>query len=158
MVHAFSLGAALGILWLLLSGHYDPLMLGLGFLSICGALVVAHRMAVVDHESVPLQLRLRGLRYWPWLAKEIAKANWDVTRIVLSRSGRGTPTLLWLESAQRSDLGQVIYANSITLTPGTISVVVERDRILVHALTREMAAGLETGEMHDRVRALEVPG
>jgi multicomponent Na+:H+ antiporter subunit E len=158
MVHAFSLGAALAVLWLLLSGHYDPLMLGLGFLSVCGALVVARRMAVIDHESVPLQLRLRGLHYWPWLAKEIAKANLDVTRIVLSRSGRGTPTLLWLNSTQRSDLGQVIYANSITLTPGTVSVLVERERILVHALTREMADSLETGEMHDRVRALEVSG
>jgi multicomponent Na+:H+ antiporter subunit E len=158
MVHALGLGVALGLLWLLLSGHYDPLMLGLGFLSVCGALVVARRMAVVDHESVPLRLRLRGLRYWPWLAKEIAKANLDVARIVLSRSGRGTPTMLWLNSTQRSDLGQVIYANSITLTPGTISVVVERDRILVHALTREMADGLESGDMHDRVLALEVPG
>lgn len=156
MVHAFGLGGALALLWLLMSGHYGPLMLSLGFLSVCGAVWIAHRMEVVDHESVPIHLRLRGLLYWPWLAWEIAKANWDVTKVVLGRKGGWTPTLLWLQSRQRSDLAQVIYANSITLTPGTISVLVEPDRILVHALTRAGAEALETDDMHDRVRALDV--
>lgn len=155
MIHAISLAAALAALWLLLSGHYDPIMLSLGALSVGAALAMAQRMRVVDYESVPIHLRFRGFRYWPWLGLEIWKANLDVAKVVLGRRGRATPTLLWLPSALRSDLGQVIYANSITLTPGTISVLVEPHRILVHALTRDMADGLEGGDMHRRVRTLE---
>lgn len=157
MVHTLSLGGVLGGLWLLLSGHYDPLSLTFGIISVCAVLILVHRMEVVDRESVPLHLRLRGIRYWPWLAKEIIKANLDVAKVVLGRATRCSPTLLWLPSRQTTDLGQVIYANSITLTPGTVSVLVERDRILVHALTRDMADGLLSGEMDERVRQLEGP-
>lgn len=155
MVHALSLSAALSALWLLLSGHYEPAYLALGLLSVCLALGLAYRMELVDRESVPIHLRLSGLGYWPWLAKEIAKANLDVTRVVFGPRARLSPTFLWLKTRQRSDLGQVIYANSITLTPGTVSVVVECERILVHALTRDAAAGLETGDMDLRVCRLE---
>lgn len=156
MLHALSLSAALCALWLLLSGHYEPVYLGLGVVSVCLALGLAYRMELVDHESVPVHLRLSGLGYWPWLAKEVAKANLDVTRVVLGPCVRMSPTLLWVKTRQPSDLGQVIYANSITLTPGTVSVVVECGRILVHSLTREGADGLETGDMDRRVRRLEV--
>jgi multicomponent Na+:H+ antiporter subunit E len=63
--------------------------------------------------------------------------------------------MVWVPATQRTDVGKVIYANSITLTPGTVSVEIENDRILVHAITREAAEGLESGDMDRRVDAIE---
>ena len=82
---------------------------------------------------------------------EIIKANLDVLKIILSPSLPATPTLVRVKASQKSDLGQVIYANSITLTPGTISVDVANGEILVHALTRSGAEELLEGKMDSRV-------
>lgn len=156
MLHALSLAVLLFTLWLLLSGHYVPLLLGLGAASVLFVVALARRMDVIDHESVPIHLRLRAVAgYWLWLIKEIAKANLAVTRLVLARQPAISPTLFPTRPLQRTDLGRVIYANSITLTPGTVSVVVEGDTLLVHALTREGADDIETDEMNRRVATLE---
>ena len=112
---------------------------------------VTLRMDIADHEGHPIHLTWRALLYWPWLVVEIVKANWDVARRVLSPSLPVTPTMIRVKASQTSDLGQVIYANSITLTPGTISVDVANGEILVHALSREGAEELVGGEMDRRV-------
>ena len=106
---------------------------------------------VADQEGHPLHLTWGALIYWPWLLVEIVKANIDVVRRVLSPSLPVSPTMLRVKASQKSDLGQVIYANSITLTPGTISVDVANGEILVHALSREGAEDLVGGEMDRRV-------
>jgi multicomponent Na+:H+ antiporter subunit E len=95
------------------------------------------------------------LTYWPWLIKEIVKSAWDVSRIIVHSRLPITPTLTTVQSTQKTDLGRMIFANSITLTPGTISVRVGRGEILVHALTAEAAQGLRAGEMDRRVTELE---
>ena len=95
--------------------------------------------------------------YAPWLAWAIVKANMDVTRRILSPSMPISPTLVEVPATQHNQLGQVIFANSITLTPGTVSVDVEDGIITVHALTREAADELATGEMDRRVTRLEGP-
>ena len=66
-----------------------------------------------------------------------------------------SPRLIVVECTQRSDLGRVVFANSITLTPGTLTLDVRDGRVLVHALTAETAEGLQTGEMDRKVTALE---
>jgi multicomponent Na+:H+ antiporter subunit E len=91
----------------------------------------------------------------PWLLWEIAKANVDVARRVLSRRPAIAPSLLRVRAGQRGDLGRAIYANSITLTPGTVSIEVAGDEITVHALTAEAADGLRTGEMDRKVTDYE---
>ena len=151
IIHSLSLGAVLLIVWLLLSGHYTPFILTLGVASCIVVVTVTLRMDIADHEGHPIHLSWRALIYWPWLLVEIIKANWDVTRRVLSPSLPVTPTMIRVKASQTSDLGQVIYANSITLTPGTISVDVANGEILVHALSREGAEELEGGEMDQRV-------
>ena len=75
MVHAISLALVLFALWLLLSGHYVPLLIGLGALSVLLVVTIALRMDVVDREGHPIHLSLKALLYWPWLAWEIVKSN-----------------------------------------------------------------------------------
>ncbi len=158
MVRAISLGITLYATWLLLSGHYTPRLLGLGVASSALAVALARRMDVIDHESYPVHITPRLITYWLWLLKEIVVANLDVAKRVLHPRMPIEPHFIRVKTTQPSELGQVIYANSITLTPGTVSVQLEGDEILVHALTRETAKALETGEMDRRVTQLEGNG
>ena len=151
VVHALSLGCVLFGTWLLLSGHYDPLLIGLGLASCAAVVYFTHRMDVIDHEGHPVHLTLRGVGYWPWLLVEILKANIDVARRILTPGASISPTMLRVRSTQPTDLGRVIFANSITLTPGTVSVDVGEGEILVHALSRDGADDLAAGEMDRRV-------
>jgi len=157
VAHAIKLGVVLYALWILLSGHFDPLLLGLGLLSTVFVVLIALRMDVVDHEGQPFHLRSTALLgYWAWLGWEVIKSNLDVTRRILDPRMPIEPTLTRLKATQGTDLGRVIYANSITLTPGTVALNVEDDAIEVHALSREAAQALEAGEMDRRVTALEI--
>jgi multicomponent Na+:H+ antiporter subunit E len=96
--------------------------------------------------------------YWPWLLWEIVKANLEVARLILAPRMAISPTVIKVKASQPDELGQVIYANSITLTPGTVSIDVRDATIEVHAITREMAEGLQTGEMDRRVTQMEGAG
>ena len=145
----------LGVAWLLWSGHTDPLLLGLGAVS-CGLVLwLSLRLAIVDRESEPYHLGYRPLLYVPWLLWEIAVANLRVAAVIWHPRLPIRPSLLRVPVSQHTELGQVIYANSITLTPGTISLDVRDGHILVHALTEQSARSLETGEMDRRVTRLE---
>jgi len=155
--HTISLGIVLGILWLLLSGHFTPLLLVLGFCSVSLVVFLALRMEVVDHEGHPIHLHIRAtINYWLWLLKAIFLANIDVCRRILSPGLPISPTVIDITSTNNDDLLHVIYANSITLTPGTVSMSVDGNIIKVHALTQEGAAELEAGEMNRRINFLEV--
>ena len=169
MRHTLSLSLVLFAVWLLWSGHalvvqpdgsveYDSLLLGLGVLASALVVFLVRRMHGVDMETAPHQVTLRILRYLPWLFWEIAKANVAVARVILHPRLPIRPTLVRVRAGQRTDLGRVIHANSITLTPGTVSVEVESDAITVHALTEEAALDLDSGEMNRRVTAVEGRG
>lgn len=156
MLHAASVFLVLYAFWLLLSGLFAPFLLAAGAGSALAVLAFARRMDVIDHEGHPLHLGWRALfSYWPWLIWQIVKSSWDVSRRILDPRLPISPTLARFRPAQKSELGLVIHANSITLTPGTVAVEVEAGEFLVHALTREGAAGLAGSEMDRRVAALE---
>ena len=155
-VHALTLGLGLFGLWLLLSGHYDnPLLLTLGIISSIAVVFIAQRMDVIDHECVPLQVRFGFIGYLAWLAKEIVLANLAVAKIILSPSLPLGPLLFRVKTSQKTDVGRVIYANSITLTPGTVSVEVEDGDIIVHAISGDLARDTANGDMDRRVTAVE---
>ena len=155
MKYTVSLGLALIGTWLLWSGHFEALLLALGLVSCALVLVIALRMKLVDREGVPLSL-LPGLPlYAPWLLWEVFKANVDVARRVLDPRLPISPRLIRVKASQRTALARTVYANSITLTPGTVSVELEGDEITVHALTAEAALELESGKMDRRVCRLE---
>ncbi len=151
MIRTVSLFFVLLAVWLLLSGHYTPLVTGLGVFSCLLSALIAHRMDVVDHEGQPLHLGPRIIPYWGWLTVEIFKANLDVAKCILSPKTHLRPSMFTVTASQKSDLGKVIYANSITLTPGTVTVDLDGDRVMVHALTVGSAEGVKSGDMDRRV-------
>jgi multicomponent Na+:H+ antiporter subunit E len=154
--HIVSLTALLTVLWLLLSGFYTPLILSLGAVSIALTLFISTRMDLLDYEGLPFHIAFKTtMRYWPWLIWEIVLANIDVIKRILSPKLDISPTLFTAKTSQLTDLGVVIYANSITLTPGTVSVDINPGEIQVHALSQEGADGILNGEMDARCRALE---
>ena len=155
MARSIGLGIALFVLWLLLSGIYTPLLIILGICSSALVAWIAHRMNVTDHEGFPIHFTWKAITYWPWLFWEIIKANIAVSRVILKKEFSIQPTLLRIPANQKSELGQVTYANSITLTPGTVSIAVGEGMIDVHALTQEAADDLKTGRMNERACRLE---
>jgi multicomponent Na+:H+ antiporter subunit E len=155
LIHLITLGAGLTSLWFLLSGYFIPLILALGAGSILGVVWLAHRMDVVDHESHPIHIVPRGAGYYLWLLLEIVKSNIDVALAILKGNDALRPQVFKVKATQRSDVGRVTYANSITLTPGTVTIFCEGDELTVHSLTPGARAGLETGDMDRRVTKLE---
>jgi multicomponent Na+:H+ antiporter subunit E len=156
MFHTVSAVIVLFGFWLLLSGHYTAFLMTAGAVSSVAVVLFARRMDVIDSEGHPIHLGWGAASsYWPWLAREIAKSAWDVTRRILDPRLPISPTLARFHPTQATDMGRVIHANSITLTPGTITVEAHAGEFLVHSLTREGAAGLAGSEMDRRVTALE---
>jgi len=141
--------------WLLLSGHYTPLLIGFGMGSCALTVYIAKRMDVADREGVPLDWGFRFLLYLPWLLKEILVANINVAKIILSPSLPISPIMVVFGSTQKTDLGRVLYANSITLTPGTITTGVDGGKLEIHALTWQDVDGREEDEMDRRVSLVE---
>ncbi len=155
MLRALSLSGILYALWLLLSGYFEPLLLALGLGSVFVVVFTALRMDVVDHEGHPIHLSWRALLYWPWLAMEIVKSSIQVARTVLKREMAIKPTVFRIRASQVTELGHVLYANSITLTPGTVTLALHDGYMDIHALTEEARQGLEDGEMDRRVHSVE---
>lgn len=145
----------LSVFWVLLSGMFTPFLLAAGLGAALATALFARRMEIADREGLPLHLTLAAVTYWPWLVKEILKSGWQVARIVLDPRLPVSPTLVRFKPSQQSTLGLVTHANSITLTPGTVTVEADHDEFLVHALTREGGDGLEDSEMDRRVRRFE---
>ena len=141
--------------WLLLSGHYDSRMIGFGVGSSALVVALAAHLRIVDSEALPVHLAPRIVLYLPWLFKEIVVSNLAVARVILDPKLPIRPRVLRVKASQESEIAQVIYANSITLTPGTITLDVRDNHLLVHALTEESAEGLLSGEMDRRVTRLE---
>jgi len=143
--------------WLLWSGYlHEPLLLGFGALSCALVVGLVARMDSIDNSPTQWGLAGRSLVYVPWLLLEIVKANFHVTRLVLDPRLPIRPQLVSGPASQRTDLGQVIYANSITLTPGTITLDLRGGQVLVHAISDLTAAGITDGVMDAKVAALEV--
>ena len=154
-MHRLSMTASLIVFWLMISPDFGILNLALGIASAFLVVVISTSMDVVDHESQPIHLTPRLPLFVAWLGRQVIRSSLDVTRRIWLPSLAISPTLVRIKSSQTSALGKVIYANSITLTPGTVTLSIEGDELLVHALTRKEATILQQGEMDRRVTELE---
>ncbi len=141
--------------WLLLSGHTSPLLLSLGLLSVAAVVACTVRLELLDDEGVPVHLLPGLIRYVPWLIAQVIRSNFDVARRIVSPKLPIHPSVIHVDAAHHTEVGRVTYANSITLTPGTISLDVSEEAIEVHALTEEAANDLLSGEMGRRVQRME---
>ncbi|MGB3455794.1 MAG: Na+/H+ antiporter subunit E [Litorimonas sp.] len=141
---------ALAATWWVLSGYTKPLLLTLGAISIGLVVLICARMKILDRETAPYLTVPQTLAYFGWLFAEIIKANISVVREILSPDMEVSPTLTKIPTGRKSDLARTMFANSITLTPGTVAVAMEEDHILVHALLSEMSDPEDFAEMGDR--------
>lgn len=145
----------LAVLWWLLSGQTAPFLLECGVVVCLAVAWLSSRMRLLDEESQPFQMVPRLVLYAPWLLWQVVLSNWDVVKRVWTPGLGIAPEVIKVPSKLETAFGRVTYANSITLTPGTVTIEVGEDELLVHALHDEAAAGLESGEMHDRVKRVE---
>ena len=139
MAYFLGLLVALVGFWLCMSGHFSPLLLSFGAVSITICLILAFRLDIIDREGAPYVRILGFAMYLPWLMKEIVKANITVIRACVKADLDIAPALVKVKTSCESDLAKVTFANSITLTPGTVTVEVEGDKLLVHALYEQEA-------------------
>lgn len=146
MKRTVSLGLFLYALWLLLSGYYTPLLMSFGLVSVGLTLWLASRLKVIDEESHPIHIAGPLLRFWLQLSHRIFVANLDVIARILGVKPI-SPALIKLPFRHTEDLSKVIYANSITLTPGSASVFIENDVLYVHSISVEGAESLRQGDM-----------
>jgi multicomponent Na+:H+ antiporter subunit E len=141
--------------WLALSGHYSTALVAAGLASAALCTYAVTRAGLLDTEAHPIDLLPGAITYFPWLIREIVKSAWSVTKVVLDPRLPISPTMTVVRAGQRTPAGIATYANSITLTPGTITVGIDGNKLTVHALVRAGADDLEAGEMDRRVRAFE---
>ena len=138
--------------WLLLSGKYDFFHLSVG--GLCSALV-----AYLSHDLLFANLRVGDMRvifkrfflYIPWLLSQIVMSNLHVAKVVLSKKKYISPRIVRFKTKLQSDISWITLANSITLTPGTITMDIQDGEFIIHALNDKVAKDLHAGEMEDRI-------
>lgn len=134
MAYLLGILAAIAVFWLGNSGHYKPLMLGFMAASVAVTLFLSARLRLIDRDGSPY-VRLAGfLSYYPWLFWEVLKSNWVVIKACLRADLDISPALVKIRTSCKSELAKVTFANSITMTPGTVTIEIEGDKILVHGL------------------------
>ena len=139
MTYLPGLVVALAALWFALSGETAPMFVALGLASVLFAVWLSARLRIIGRDASPYHRIVQLLLYVVWLLGEVLKANLAVIGKVLSPRRSIDPALVQVKTNARSDLGRALFANSITLTPGTVTVDVEDDLLSVHALERETA-------------------
>ena len=149
--HIISLGALLFALWLGLSGQINALMISLGLASTIAIVAITHRMDTIDNETYPAHMNLLLLRFWLFLAREVVIANIDVVKRIFKPGKNISPQLFELPLTLKTDLSRVIYANAITMTPGTVSANLDKKTVTVHTLSIEAAEDLSSGRMASAV-------
>ena len=154
--YVISLTVLLAVVWLLFSGMWTyPLILGLGVASVITTVWLVGRLNLLRRDSEVFHMLPAALRYWPWLVGQIVLANVQIARRILAGREGIDPRIARVRTLQRTHVGRAIMANSITLTPGTVTLRVGEDEIEYYALTPEVEADLEAGEMNRRVRRFE---
>tara|TARA_S200000501_G_scaffold165671_1_gene156111 strand:+ start:120 stop:599 length:480 start_codon:yes stop_codon:yes gene_type:complete len=146
-------------IWIAFSGHFDFLLLSFGVLSVAIVLYTLRRMRIVDETPIKFQMNaFKLVTYSFWLIKEILKSNITVTKTILSQKIQVKQNMFNVPLSPKSDAAQVIFANSITLTPGTITVETEKNSLLVHSLDFSDNTEDEIADMGNRVSACERKG
>ena len=145
----------LAVFWWLWSWHTEPLVLSLGVASCALVTWLARRMDAIDGGESGYTFGLRPIRYIGYLLVEVVKSNLHVARVIVDPRLPISPRLVRVKATQKTDLGRVVFANSITLTPGTLTLDIRDDEVLVHALTEVTADGVTDGVMDAEVSRLE---
>ena len=150
------LACVLLVFWLVLSGHFTALLVGFGLLSVALVTWFVRRMDRVDGQPCAIRPSARLIGYLAWLIGEVVKANIDLARRIWHPALPIEPSWSRLDTRVETSLERTLYANSITLTPGTLTTDVADDHLMIHALSREGIEELRAGEMERRIRRLGI--
>ena len=140
-------------LWLLMSGYYSILLISLGIISCAFCVYLANRGKLIDDEGLPIFFMPRLLNYLIWLFKEILKSNLATGKVIIN--GKVEPETFTVKASQVTDVAKVTYANSITLTPGTVTTKMHKDVFEVHALNADFGNDVRTNKMDRKVTWLD---
>ncbi|WP_448547822.1 Na+/H+ antiporter subunit E [Thalassotalea fusca] len=155
MRHRISLFILLSAFWLINSSANNALLLSLGVASVLFVLLMVEKLKLLDKESLPLHIAARLLPFYLWLLKEIVIASCYVLKKIVFRRKPIEPVTITIETNFNEDLCKVIFANSITLVPGTLCLKLTKNSVTVHALSQRLAAQLQNNELALRVKRLE---
>jgi len=139
--------------WLLMSGYHTPLILSLGVISCLLCVYLTIKGKFLDNETLPIYFFPRLIQYTLWLIKEILKSNIQTAKVIIMKSEE--PELFSVKATQKTNEGKVTYANSITLTPGTVTTQIKNDIFEVHALTKDFGDDVRSSDMDKMVTWLE---
>lgn len=140
---------------MLLSGYFKTILVVLGIISCVLVTVLSIKLKIYSSQRERIRINFRLPLYFPWLLKEIIKSNMHVARLILTNSKEISPQLVTIKPSQKTNTGIAVHANSITLTPGTISIDIENNQLLVHALSSHTAQGVLNGDIDKKVTNLE---
>ena len=153
MLRVILLFSILLLVWLLLSGHYTFLITSLGVLSCLLCVYLTKRANILDNELLPVKFLPRIIQYTIWLIKEIIVSNITTAKVILTSSEN--PEIFVVKCTQITPEGKTTYANSITLTPGTVTTNMKGNTLEVHALTSDFGDDVRSGDMDKKVTWLE---
>ncbi len=150
MAYIGGLILALVTFWLTMSGQFTVLHFCLGIISILITLVLVYRLDILDRDTSPYLRVFSFIPFFFWLMGEIVKSNWTVVRACLAADLDISPALVKVRTTSKSDLARVTFANAITLTPGTATIDIDGDKLLIHALYEESALPESFADMDKR--------
>lgn len=155
IIYYLIVACLLCVYWILLSGHTSILLLTLGLASVFLVTWLVRRMDYNDKALVRMLFSIKFFSYLGWLFWQVIVTNIDVARRIWNPSLPIKPASRKIKVTIKDPLIKTIYANSITLTPGTVTTEVGEDYFIVHALNSEGLDELEEGEMQRRLSCLE---
>lgn len=155
MAQGVMLFALLFAVWGAFSGHFSTYDLSLAAFFSAFTVYLAIRCNVIGRGRIPLRPLASLFHYMPWLIYQIVTANIDVAKRVLHPRLPISPKFEKLPLQTSTEVGTAAYANSITLTPGTVTVELKDQQVLVHGLTQNAIEDLRDNTMQERIKKLE---
>lgn len=149
--------AALLVLWVLLSGKFDVFHIGVGVVCVALLAWLQSKLAAFRRPGDPMLRPVAVALYGFWLFWQMLVSAWYVAKWIIGPQSRLDPHLFAFRCRMPSEVNSVSFANSITLTPGTLTVELEDDVFVVHALMPDTEADVLRGEMAGRVARLSDP-
>lgn len=144
------------VFWMLLSGETGLVLLLSGIIASLFVAYMSHDLLIGKADIRLGFVRiLRFIKYLPWLLWQVMLSNIDIAYRTLHPKMPISPNIVSLKNEFKTEMGMVILANSITLTPGTVTIEVNEREFIVHAIAQDVADGLISGKMQERVKKIE---
>ncbi len=144
------------VFWMLLSGEFSLILILSGIISSLLVSYWSHDL-LIGNADIRLEATriVRFLKYLPWLLWQIILSNIELVYLTLHPRMPIDPRMIGFKNEFKTNMAKVTLANSITLTPGTVTIEVNNDEFIVHAISEESAKSLISGEMQARVMKIE---